>query len=351
MTTSHSPSPPGAPETYYHDLIGSLGAIVWEADAQSFQFTFVSPQAESILGYPPAVWLTHDFWLRILHPDDRDAAVDTCVGALREGRDTQLEYRIFAADGGVRWIHDTVRLVRDAEGAVRRMRGVMVDVTERRLADAHQARMRAMVSHDLNNPLAVILLNADVLAETSGGLPPAQGELVRGILRSAELMQRLVADLARCPADAGARALSPRPVPAASLVADAARLGGPLAWTRGVEMVCDAAVTGLVLADAERILQVFGNLVGNAVRYTPPGGTVRVGACAGEGGVRFFVADSGAGMPPARLAALVAPRGEGGRRGLGLDIAREIVQSHGGTLSGESRPGAGSTFWFILPRA
>jgi PAS domain S-box-containing protein len=345
-----STHPPAPLERYYHDLIGSLGAIVWEADAQTFQFTFVSPQAEAILGYPPPLWLTHDFWIRTLHPDDRDAAVATCAQGLREGRDTQFEYRMLAADGGVRWIHDVVRLVRDGAGVVRQLRGIMVDVTGRRAAEAHQQRLRAMVSHDLNNPLAVILLNADVLAETPGGLPPEQAELVRGILRSAELMQRLVADLSRPPAGAPPRALAPRPVPAAALVADAARLGRPLAEARGVAMVSGPAPEARVCVDPERILQVFGNLVGNAVRYTPPGGAVRVDAEEDGAGVRFSVADSGAGMPPARLAALLAPHGEG-RPGLGLAIAREIVEAHGGSLSGHTRPGEGSTFWFTLPRA
>ncbi|MBW3656578.1 MAG: PAS domain-containing protein, partial [Gemmatimonadetes bacterium] len=118
-------------ESYYHELIGSLDAIVWEADAETFQFTFVSAQAERILGYPPEAWTETDFWLKILHPEDRDEALETCLRGLREGRDTQFEYRVATADGAVRWICDIVRLLRDQQGVVRQLRGIMVDVTER----------------------------------------------------------------------------------------------------------------------------------------------------------------------------------------------------------------------------
>lgn len=337
-------------EGYYHDLIGSLGAIVWEADAATFQFTFVSPQAERILGYPPELWTTHDFWPGILHPDDRAEALETCTAGLREGRDTQFEYRVYAASGEVRWIYDVVRLVRGDDGVVRQLRGIMVDITEQKRAGEQQDRFRAMVSHDLNNPLAVVLLNADLLLQTPGALGRSESwDIVRGILRSAEQMQRLILDLARGPADERTRALAPRPFAAGALVVDAACTGRPLAEDRGIELEVASAEPVWVWADPERMLQVFGNLVGNAIRYTPPGGTIRLGTESAESTVTFFVADSGAGIPPAKLQSLLGG-GRGMGAGLGLSIAREIVEAHGGTLTGESRPGAGSTFSFTLPR-
>lgn len=337
-------------EGFYHDLIGSLGAIVWEADAATFQFTFVSPQAERILGYAPALWSTHDFWLSIIHPDDRDRAVETCLGGVREGRDTDFEYRVFSATGEVRWIYDVVRLVRDEEGIVRQLRGLMLDVTAQKRAAEQQERFRAMVSHDLNNPLAVVLLNADLLLQTPGALGlPQSRDVVRGILRSAEQMQRLILDLAHGPADERARSLAPRPVAAGALVADAACVASPLAADRGIALEVAPPEPAWVWADPERVLQVFGNLVGNAIRYTPTGGTIRLGTSSTEAEVAFHVTDSGAGIPPAKLASLLG-RGEGTGAGLGLAIAREIVDAHGGTLTGESTPGAGSTFSFTLPR-
>jgi PAS domain S-box-containing protein len=337
-------------ESYYHELIGSLDAIVWEADAETFQFTFVSPQAERILGYPPEAWTEDGFWMKILHPEDRDEAVETCLRGLREGCDSQFEYRVAAADGTARWIWDVVRLVRDDDGVVRQLRGIMVDVTERKRIADEQERFRAMVSHDLNNPLAVVLLNADLLLQTPGALGcPDSWDVVRGILRSAEQMQRLIQDLTQGPAGERASRLSPRPFAAGALVVDAACVGRPLAEDRGIELVVASAEPVWVWADPERVLQVFGNLVGNAIRYTPPGGTIRLGTESSDATVRFFVADSGAGIPPAKLESMLG-NGRGTGAGLGLAIAREIVAAHGGTLAGESRPGAGSTFTFTLPR-
>ena len=277
-------------EGYYHDLIGSLGAIVWEADAASFQFTFVSPQAEQILGYPPEAWTTRDFWPSILHPDDRAEALETCSAGLREGRDTQFEYRVYAASGEVRWIYDVVRLVRDDDGAVRQLRGIMVDITERKQAAEQQDRFRAMVAHDLNNPLAVVLLTADLLLQTPGALGRAESwDIVRGILRSAEQMQRLILDLARGPAGERARTLAPRPFAAGALVVDAACVGRPLAEVRGIELVVASAEPVWVWADPDRVLQLFGNLVGNAIRYTPAGGAIRLATRTTESSVTLFV--------------------------------------------------------------
>jgi len=115
----------------YAGLVNTLEGIVWEADADTFQFTFVSPQAERLLGYPVGRWLTEPtFWADHLHPDDRQWAVNFCVQATSEGRPHAFEYRFLAADGRVVWLHDLVTVVIE-DGKPRRLRGVMMDVTDR----------------------------------------------------------------------------------------------------------------------------------------------------------------------------------------------------------------------------
>ncbi|HWP34311.1 MAG TPA: PAS domain S-box protein, partial [Thermodesulfobacteriota bacterium] len=134
-----------ATERRLRELLEGIGAIVWEADATTWQFSYVSPQAEALLGYPLAAWLGDcGFWAsRVVHPDDREWAVAFCREQTAAGRDHEFEYRAVAADGRVVWLRDVVRVVCDDQGRPRRLRGVMVNVTDRkRVEEALAARAR-----------------------------------------------------------------------------------------------------------------------------------------------------------------------------------------------------------------
>jgi PAS domain S-box-containing protein len=118
----------------YEGIVASLGGIVWECEAATFTFSFVSEQAERLLGYPRAQWLEPGFWTAHIHPDDRDWVVQYCTEATREARDHDFEYRMTAADGRTVWLRDIVTVVLD-DGRLDRLRGVMVDITEHRQRD------------------------------------------------------------------------------------------------------------------------------------------------------------------------------------------------------------------------
>lgn len=131
-------------------LIEGVNAIVWAADATTWQFSFVSRQAEQIVGYPVRRWLTEpDFWTSHIHPDDRESAVSLCMEATAEGKDHDLEYRMIAEDGRSVWLRDFVRVITDAEGRPQELRGIMVDVTERKRAEEalreSEERLRATI--------------------------------------------------------------------------------------------------------------------------------------------------------------------------------------------------------------
>src|SRR5580704_10960113 len=116
----------------YKELVESLEAIVWRCDAETYRFTFVSRQAETLLGYPVERWLDEpDFWKNAIHPEDRDWAVSFCVEATRQKRAHKFEYRMISADGRIVWIRDIVHVVVE-DGAPRELIGVMIDITEYR---------------------------------------------------------------------------------------------------------------------------------------------------------------------------------------------------------------------------
>ena len=119
----------------FRDLVNSIEGIVWEADAVTFKFLFVSKQAERILGYPIKRWLNEaTFWKDHIHPDDREWAVNFCATATAEKRDHDFEYRMIAAEGPIVWLRDLVTVVVEGDRATR-IRGVMVDITQRKQAE------------------------------------------------------------------------------------------------------------------------------------------------------------------------------------------------------------------------
>jgi PAS domain S-box-containing protein len=227
--------------------------------------------------------------------------------------------------------------------------------------EATQARdeMLSIVSHDLRNPLNTILLSAGHLLEIGAASDEQSRDVhLQIIRRQAKQMNRLIEDLldvARV--EAGRLPLSERREDPALLVADACESLSPLASQKGVHLEGQAP-DGLpqVCADRHRVLQLFGNLVGNAIRHTEPGGTVRVSAEQDGDTIRFAVTDTGSGIAAADMPHLferfyqASTTGRGGA-GLGLAIARGIVEAHGGRIAVESRLGHGSVFHFSIPTA
>jgi PAS domain S-box-containing protein len=125
----------------YESLVQSIDGIVWEVDAATFSFTFVSKQAEKILGYSVEQWLNDPtFWANHLHPDDRDWAINFCVHATERKEDHQFEYRMVASDGRVIWLRDIVTVHTMEDNSVR-LRGVMVDITEHKRVEEERRKL------------------------------------------------------------------------------------------------------------------------------------------------------------------------------------------------------------------
>jgi PAS domain S-box-containing protein len=230
---------------------------------------------------------------------------------------------------------------------------------ESRAAVQARDEVLSIVSHDLRNPVNTIMLSAGHMLELGDALDMgvARRHLVI-VKRQAEQMNRMIQDLldvARI--EAGRLPLSEHREDPARLVREACESLAELASQNGIRLESDApAELPAVCADRDRVLQVFGNLIGNALRFTEPGGIVRVSAAEGDGVVEFAVSDSGAGIAAEDLPHLFerfyqARSAEPGGAGLGLAIVKGIVETHGGRVAAESTLGTGSTFRFTIPLA
>jgi len=220
-----------------------------------------------------------------------------------------------------------------------------------------------MAAHDLRSPLAVVEMYATFLLEDPQGCLTAKDrEFLRVIKNQGRYMLNLINDLLDVTRiESGHLDLNVRSGDWAEFVRRNVDLNGALAARRGVAIEVDvaAAESFIIPFDRNRMEQVLNNLIGNAVKFSPAGSRIVVRVCREGEFVRVSVIDSGPGIPAGELAALFKPfyRGSAplppGERstGLGLPIARRIVEAHGGKIGVESREGHGSTFWFTIPVA
>lgn len=236
---------------------------------------------------------------------------------------------------------DNARLYRDAQAAI-----------------GSRERMLGFVSHDLRNPLATILLNTTSILDSLGRGESAVAlrEQLQWIEGATGHMDRLIQDLLDVSRiSAGQFALQSETLQPVVLMRSVLRTFAPQATEAGVELRLNAE-PGLpsIYADCQRLLQVFSNLVGNALKFTPAGGRIDLAASRVAGEVLFSVSDTGCGIAPGNLPRLFDSfwqerPGERNGAGLGLAIAQAIVAAHGGELRAQSEPGEGSKFGFALP--
>ena len=231
---------------------------------------------------------------------------------------------------------------------------------ERRARAEAEAAVRAreeilaIVSHDLRNPLNSISLSATVLESAlhDAKVTPQVGIIIRAVARMSRLIQDLL-DVSRI--TSGRLEVNPTPIELATLFEDVRMLLQPQLLQKDQHFECETPEAPAVVAvDPHRVAQVLANLVGNATKFTPEGGRIRLGARRVDGEMLVSVSDTGQGIDAQDLPNIFdrfwqAPRVRRGGVGLGLRIAKGIVDAHGGRLWAESSPGVGTTFFFTLP--
>jgi len=344
----------------------AANAGVWQMNMVSGQI-FWSDEFRDLYGYDENTVPGRDAWAMHLHPDDREGVLDDWRTRMRPGTDEyRREFRILHPTRGLRWILALGHLERNEQGRVLSMTGISIDITrikeveqELREADERKNEFLAVLSHELRNPLAPLRNGMEILRRTQGTGAAAEQARVM-MARQLEQMVHLIDDLLEVGRiSRGKIELKRVPVDLTVALQHAFEVAKPSIDAAAHELVIEVPPGPLIVdADVTRLAQVFGNLLNNAAKYTNPGGHLRVTVTRADEHVSTSIRDDGIGIPADKLPKIFemfaqvdnsVQRMQGGL-GIGLSIAKRLVQMHGGTLDVRSEGlGKGAEFIVRLP--
>ncbi len=358
-------------EERFRDLAESTQAIPWEADAQTQQFTFVGNQAVEMIGYPIEAWLIEDFWIEHLHPEDRLEAVEYRQRAIERRQSHQFEYRMIAGDGSVVWLHDIVHVV-IKDGVADKLRGFLVDVTDRRSAEekandywqqlsrlnraASLGEMATSIAHEVNQPLFAIVGNAQIAQRLLKQDEPdmeevcaALGEIVGDGNRAASIIDNIRSLVRK-------ERHTTEPLDLNQVALDAIEFITPEVRKRGLVLKTELAdslpaINGNYIELQQAILNLVINgaqAMGNANNGS---NELVLQTTAQDGFVELAVKDHGVGIEPDQVDRMFEPfyttKTQG--TGMGLAINRSIIEAHHGRIWATPNSSSGATFRFQLP--
>jgi signal transduction histidine kinase len=316
--------------------------VVWFQSAEDYKARFPEIADSLDLDAAPATLVA----IPLVHRDEVVGALGMSFGAISA---------VGAADQAF-----TLLLAQATADALHRARSFDAEREQRHEAEV-TARAReevlGVVAHDLRNPIHLLGSTAELLADPE--LEPNERPQLRDAAkRAVRQMDRLIGDLLdTVRLQAGSLSLQVKDVQASRLLRQAEETFRQVATEKGVRFEVDPIPEELTLrADEDRASQVLGNLLGNAFKFTPAGGRVTLAVSRSNGEALFHVTDTGPGLSHEQIGQLFQRfwQGRPGDRrgvGLGLTIARGIVEAHGGRVWVDSSPGHGSTFNFTLPLA
>jgi two-component system, OmpR family, phosphate regulon sensor histidine kinase PhoR len=325
------------------------------------RITFVNRALAEAWKQPEAAIVGRPLEEFVVVPRDADPLTDILEAVAEQGRwGGELRTRGAEPPEGV-W-DVTLTPIRPGEayagpdGAARSVIGIFRDSSEAHALEQLRADFLSMITHDIKVPLTVILGYTEMLTDPE----PPPGEIPKDILtrirESGERIHALVCnflDLSRI--EAGRLRLDMRPFDLRAMLANTMEQHGASARRKGLSLELAGELLQEVVADELQLERVVTNLLANAIKYTPSGGSITVSTARREGRISVAVQDTGRGIPPDEIPHLFekyrrvreAKRTEG--TGLGLFIAKTIVEAHGGDIRVESAPGVGSTFTLLLP--
>ena len=370
-----------ASEERYRSISENINECIWTAEniGGQLQAVFYTPAIKKITGYYAEEFLADpELWGRIIHPDDSDFINDKLDKLYGDSARyfESLEYRIIDSLGNIIWIENKISLIRNHKGKIQKVFGVINDISLSKRAEEEMKkssddlrelnetkdRFISIVSHDLRTPFSSILGYTDILLTEDDLTPDKQKEYIEYIQESSKSMLSLVNSLLDWTRlQTGRVKFEPERINIKNVITKAVQMISGAALQKNISITNDLTKDFYVYADEELILQVFNNLISNAIKFTKQSGNISISARAEieKQNVRFGVKDNGVGIKKENLDKLFkvdskyTTPGTSGERGsgLGLSLVYEIIKKHGGDIWVESELGKGSEFIFTIPVA
>lgn len=343
----------------------------------SIRPVFYTASVENVTGYTQDEFLSDSkLFLKIIHPDDF-AEVKRKLNHLLKSKillSEELEFRIISKHGSINYVRNKINIQRNGEGAIQKIFGLVSDITLRKKAEEElksttenlmklnntKDKFISIVSHDLRTPFTSILGFTDLLLTDEELSGDEKRQYIGFIQDSAKSMLSLVNSLLDWTRlQTGRIKFEPEKVRVNSIIEESINSMQGAAFQKKIKLYSLLDEKLYVFVDRNLILQVFNNLISNAIKFTQAGGNITISAAPSKR-VRFYefsVQDNGVGISEENMGNLFkvdakyTSEGTAGERGsgLGLSLVKEIVEKHGGTIWVNSKEGAGTEFTFTLP--
>lgn len=368
-------------EEKYRSITENIEDFFYTAERIGSKLTFVffTSAVEKITGYQQSDFLTdRRLFFRIIFPDDFVAVKNK----IRDFSDNyyknidEFEYRIIKQDGSVIWVKNKVKAIRNDEGVIQKLYGLVGDISiqKKNVAEIKQTtenlkklndtkdRFISIISHDLRTPFSSILGFTDLVLNDDELTNSEIRDYVKYIQESSQNMLTLVNSLLDWTRlQTGRIEFKPLKTEFSKVVNKAIVSMNGFAMQKGIELLSEIPDDSYVFIDGNLILQAINNLISNALKFTHQGGKITISSTQSSQ-PRFLevcVSDTGVGIPEEKKSQIFevdskfTTEGTGGEKGtgLGLSLVREIIEKHGGKIWVESELNSGSSFKFLIPKA
>ncbi|MBU0558764.1 MAG: PAS domain S-box protein [Bacteroidetes bacterium] len=366
-------------EERYRSISENINDCMWTAERKTkfLETVFYSDAVKKITGYSSDDFMYNKkLWLRIIHPSDAAGVVTKLQRIYKDPVRTsdELEYRIINDIGNIVWIKNKINVVRSEDGVIQRVYGLVSDISlskkgeeelkksteELKILNEAKDRFISIISHDLRTPFSSILGFTDILLSDRNMPEEKQIQYISFIQESSRNMLSLVNSLLDWTRlQTGRINFVPQRINAKYVITKSIQMLSGAAMQKNINLVSDLVNDVYIHADENLLLQVFNNLISNAIKFTKESGSITVSSTnlIQNRQVQFKIQDSGVGIKEEDIPKLFTvdtkftTSGTSGEKGsgLGLSLCHDIVKKHGGEIAVKSDYGHGTEFFFTMP--